>query len=341
MHHKLLSYLILFIVLLNLLSLVQSAKPKKEKEKEDSTKEKPSPKITRPDEDYYYNEQAEIEGGRIYELSDASFDLFIKNGRKYKWFVLFYIKTCGHCKRAKEEIRKTVGHIEQENIRFAQVDTDTNIMTSVRFNVTAIPYIVMIENGTMYPFNKYPNQKNLLEFINTSFNDVENELVNVPRKVKFYYIGWVMMKQTIESLRDWVSKKVGYEFKTLHFILLGLAILAVLGIIEYKLICMCCNDDLDPELLEKLREQNFINEEDFDLGEFGEEEGEEIEEGELNEETANLEKEMIAKEKQMKAKEKEKVKEVKQKEKKEIEAKIEKQDPKKKKKVQDYKKKNK
>ena len=37
-----------------------------------------------------------IPNDEIYELSDGNFDIVIQNGNNYRWFVLFYVSTCGH-----------------------------------------------------------------------------------------------------------------------------------------------------------------------------------------------------------------------------------------------------
>ena len=46
-----------------------------------------------------------IPNDEIYELNDSNFDIVLQNGNNYRWFVLFYVSTCGHCRRAKKEIK--------------------------------------------------------------------------------------------------------------------------------------------------------------------------------------------------------------------------------------------
>ncbi|MCQ2821392.1 MAG: protein disulfide isomerase family protein, partial [archaeon] len=215
------------------------------------------------------DDNTELPGGKIYELGDSTFDLFIRNGKKYKWFVIFYIKTCGHCRRAKLEINKILPEIKDPKIRFAQVDSDKNMMSAIRFNTTHIPYIVLIENNKMFELMKYPNSKNLKEFLNTTFSEVEEDLVEIPKRIGMATVGMVLIKEAFESLRRFLMRKTGKELNKFHVILIVVLAVALFAYAEYKFLSWCCNDDLDKEFLKKLQEKQL------EQGE--EEEGEEVE----------------------------------------------------------------
>ena len=147
-----------------------------------------------------------IPNDEIYELSDGNFDIVIQNGNNYRWFVLFYVSTCGHCRRAKKEIKAVFDKKEySSNLRFAQIETQSNVMTSIRFNITQIPYIVLMENNTMIEMTKYPNQNNIIDFIKTNFtNNTEDEILPIPVRPAFYYIAYVMLKEATDSLRMYI-----------------------------------------------------------------------------------------------------------------------------------------
>ena len=209
------------------------------------------------------NVDKEIPNDEIYELSDGNFDIVIQNGNNYRWFVLFYVSTCGHCRRAKKEIKAVFDKKEYgSNLRFAQIETQSNVMTSIRFNITQIPYIVLMENNTMIEMTKYPNQNNIIDFIKTNFtNNTEDEILAIPVRPAFYYIAYVMLKESAESLRIYIirflhSKGYDFEIKSYHLIIGFVGIFSVIILLECWLVSCCCKEDFDfAELEKKLKEK--------------------------------------------------------------------------------------
>lgn len=210
-----------------------------------------------------------IPNDEIYELSDGNFDIVIQNGNNYRWFVLFYVSTCGHCRRAKKEIKAVFEKKEySSNLRFAQIETQSNVMTSIRFNITQIPYIVLMENNTMIEMTKYPNQNNIIEFIKTNFtNNTEDEILPIPTRPAFYYIAFVMLKESLESLRIYImrflhSKGYDFEIKAYHLIIGFVSVFSLFILLECWLVSCCCKDDFDfAELEKKLKEKEQMKKE--------------------------------------------------------------------------------
>ena len=115
-------------------------------------------------------EKGYFTGSKIHDLNDLFFDYMIRDGKIYRWFILFYSKTCGHCMRAKREIKKVFEELKSnDSLRFAQIEAYDNTMTNVRFNITGVPYIIIVENNTMHELDLYPNYENLKKFIFTNF----------------------------------------------------------------------------------------------------------------------------------------------------------------------------
>lgn len=203
-----------------------------------------------------------ITNDKIYELTDADFDVFIQNGQKYQWFVLFYVSTCGHCRRARKEIKAIFDkNITAPNIRFAQIETNSNMMTSIRFNVTQIPYITLMSNNTMIELQKYPNEKNLEEFLKISFNQTDLTILPIPPRPTMLYVAFLMMKESFESVRFFFNRKLkenGFTFqlKSIHLIIAILLIISLIIYLEYKLISLCNRDDLMKELEKKFEEKD-------------------------------------------------------------------------------------
>ena len=295
-------------------------------------------------------EEGYYSSSKIHELNDITFDYIIRDGKIYRWFIIFYSRSCGHCKRAKKEISKifeTYNNIS--NLRFAQIEAYQNTVTNIRFNISGVPYMILVENGSMYEMDLFPNYENLKDFIFTNFTEVEGDLKPIPRKVKFAYVAWVILKQTLDDVTNnfniFLSNKgIKFQFNTYGFIgcILGLIILCCWGMIHCCLRC-CCNDDdlmaelqrLDEELNKRKenQENNTQQQEEEEDGEeyeyeYEEEEEDDVEEvekvGEITEEEKKRQieeqKEKEQKEKELKEKEeKDKDKEDKEKENKEKE----------------------
>ena len=283
-------------------------------------------------------EEGYYSSSKIHELNDITFDYIIRDGKIYRWFIIFYSRSCGHCKRAKKEISKifeTYNNIS--NLRFAQIEAYQNTVTNIRFNISGVPYMILVENGSMYEMDLFPNYENLKDFIFTNFTEVEGDLKPIPRKVKFAYVAWVILKQTLDDVTNnfniFLSNKgIKFQFNTYGFIgcILGLIILCCWGMIHCCLRC-CCNDDdlmaelqrLDEELNKRKenQENNTQQQEEEEDGEeyeyeYEEEEEDDVEEvekvGEITEEEKKRQIEEQKEKEQKEEKEKEKEKEEKE-----------------------------
>ena len=274
-------------------------------------------------------EEGYYSSSKIHELNDITFDYIIRDGKIYRWFIIFYSRSCGHCKRAKKEISKifeTYNNIS--NLRFAQIEAYQNTVTNIRFNISGVPYMILVENGSMYEMDLFPNYENLKDFIFTNFTEVEGDLKPIPRKVKFAYVAWVILKQTLDDVTNnfniFLSNKgIKFQFNTYGFIgcILGLIILCCWGMIHCCLRC-CCNDDdlmaelqrLDEELNKRKenQENNTQQQEEEEDGEeyeyeYEEEEEDDVEEVEkVGEITEEEKKRQIEEQKEKEQKEKEK-----------------------------------
>ena len=306
------------------------------KENISSTKTNYIKKTVKPKEEIKFTEEDEENGfyspDKIYELNDISFDYIIRDGTIYRWFIIFYSRSCGHCRRAKKEISKIFNDYKNiSNLRFAQIEAYQNIMTNVRFNISGVPYMILIENDSIYEMELFPNYENLKDFIFTNFSDVEDELKPIPRKVKFAYVAWLILKQNLDDLTENVNKflknkNIKFQFNTLGFVILLICIIILTcwGIIHLCL-KICCNDEDIALEIKKLEEHfnkvNKAKEEEKKQQEKKEEEEEEeyeIEEEEEDDEGEEVEnnKEMTEEEKKKKIEEeKEKEKENEQKDK--------------------------
>jgi hypothetical protein len=357
---------LLFIIFISKIILKEEGKSttknQKEKDKDKDSKTKEKVVLENLDEEKGY-----FTGSKIHDLNDLFFDYMIRDGKIYRWFILFYSKTCGHCMRAKREIKKVFEELKSnDSLRFAQIEAYDNTMTNVRFNITGVPYIIIVENNTMHELDLYPNYENLKKFIFTNFSEVKDELKPFPKKVRFHYVAWVIFKQTLDSVTASVNKfltkkNIKIQFNPYAFILTVLItiIACCFGCVKFCIYCCCNDEDIAREL--KLLEEQYNQEmekkrkeraesgvdgeggEEDDEGEGEEVEGEEIEDGEEEEDDEGEEVEDDEKKKELSEEEKRKIEEAKKEEemkKKEEEERKKKEEEEKKRKEEEEKNKN-
>ena len=309
------------------------------KENKSTTNTKYVKKTVKPNEEIIIENTDEEHGyfssSKIHELNDITFDYIIKDGTIYRWFIIFYSRSCGHCKRAKKEIAKIFDAYKNiSNLRFAEIEAYQNTVTNIRFNITGVPYMILLENKSMYEMDLFPNYENLKDFIFTNFSEVKEDLKPIPRKVKFAYVALVILKQTLdditESFNRFLSNKgIKFKFNTYGFIacILGMIVLCCWGMIHFCLRCCCNDDDLLKELerLDAEFNKNKENKENNDMNKNEEEEDDdeeyeyEEEEEEDDEEENEKKKEELTDEEKKKLIEEQKEKERKEKEQKEKE----------------------
>ena len=125
-------------------------------------------------------------------LTDNNFNSFVNYGKNNRWLILFYSKTCYYCDRALQVLDNILYKNQFKivnNIKFGKIDVSENYKIHFRFNITQIPQIILIENNSMIELDLYPNEKNLLNFIESNFSNSLN-IITVPKNnlLKYYYI---------------------------------------------------------------------------------------------------------------------------------------------------------
>lgn len=160
-----------------------------------------------------------------------------------KLFLIFFTRECAYCKHALKVLRdQIVNHFEEtDDIDFGVVDLDVreNVWLALRFNITQIPFIILIENRKMYPFNKQFEEPIVLKFIKEE-KFIEDAL-DVPAPVGLRHKAGVILNEVTEKIKhqvDLLSKKIGiniYWNDTMSYILLAL-ILVVLIYIENRIL---------------------------------------------------------------------------------------------------------
>ena len=108
---------------------------------------------------------------KIMILEGNAFDEALKNSieAKSKLFLIFFVNQCPYCEHAINILNdRIIGNYEDEdeiNFGIVNLDKSSNVWLGVRFNITRIPFIVLIENKKMYQFQNQFEESIVLKFI--------------------------------------------------------------------------------------------------------------------------------------------------------------------------------
>ena len=109
-------------------------------------------------------------GTSVVELSDASFDAFLKDTDLA--IVEFYAPWCGHCKAMKDDFISAADDLEDGPVRLAAVDATQHERLAQQFGVQGYPTIKVFRNGNPTP-SDYPAGRTAGDFVNYARSEAD------------------------------------------------------------------------------------------------------------------------------------------------------------------------
>ena len=213
------------------------------------------------------NDTSHLNNNDVYSLNDLTFDMVLKGGNNYKWLVILYSETCGHCEHARREIRKVFpSYKNSTSIRFAEIEINKNYLTNMRFDIEGVPYIFMLQNNSIYELDLFPSSKNLKKFIDTDFKDIEEELKPFPSMVPAPKIIFVILSNILRGITNAVNDLLydyGYDFEFTPSLLIITFILGFSSICILQFVCCAkfCPDEEKPKKKKKKKSKKKIEKE--------------------------------------------------------------------------------
>ena len=143
-------------------------------------------------------------------LEGDQLDYVIKNATitNTKLFLIFYIPSCIYCKHAlkvlNDNIKNTFDEKAPISFGIINLENQTNIWTGLRFNITRIPYIILIEKNKMYYYQNSFEEQSVMNFINEEKN-IEDAL-DIPPPVGFLGKLNAAMKELNEKVETYFGK---------------------------------------------------------------------------------------------------------------------------------------
>ena len=203
------------------------------------------------------NDTSHMPNNDIYSLNDLTFDMVLRGGNFYKWFVILYSETCGHCEHARREIRKIFPDYKNStSIRFAEIEINKNHLTNMRFDIEGVPYIFLLQNESIYEFDLFPSVKNLKTFIETDFKEVEEDLKPFPQMVPGFKVALVVLTNIFRGITNMINDLLWdwgfeFEFSPMLLFLSFIGFIVFICILEFYCCAKWCPDEEKPKKKKK------------------------------------------------------------------------------------------
>ena len=181
-------------------------------------------------------------------LNDNNFNSFVKDGRDNRWLIIFFSESCYYCNRAIQILNNILYKNQFKsvnNIKFGKIDISINTKINFRFNISEVPYIALIDNNSMIELNLYPNEKNLLNFIESNLSQWKNKF-NIPKNnlLKYYYMSFDnSISIFVNNINNFLkSRHINYSMNSIVFMLLYIVLCIIFWTIIFKgcIICIIC-----------------------------------------------------------------------------------------------------
>lgn len=219
------------------------------------------------------------------ELNNESFNKLVESNKydkNKKLLVIFYAKNCPNCEEAIKIISNDIlkQYSYDNKIDFAKVDCDLkeNIWLDMRFNITRIPYIILIKGNYFYELKSNYDKYELNNFINDR-KDIR-ELKLIPNDTYLLEKQIIVFKYNINYITQYIYSHYGINISDniIIFILIILFIL-FLWLLKYLLVLCCkrlctcgfcsrfCRKKIDKtKIIKIIKEDNFSQKSNNDSG---------------------------------------------------------------------------
>ena len=179
------------------------------------------------------------------ELNNDSFNELVKKYKcdeNKKLLVIFYTKNCYNCNEAIRIITNDIlNEYRYDNkIQFAKVDCDLreNIWLNIRFNITRIPYIIIITGNYFYELKSNYDTFELNYFINEQRG--LKDLTRIPKDISIIQKRIIIMRYTITYINQYFESRFNMTFNKNTIIFIFVLFLILFLCILFYLIKWCC-----------------------------------------------------------------------------------------------------
>ena len=202
--------------------------------------------ITKKNSSIYLNYTSYFINSTIRSLSDKNFDAIIthqnnNNNNSFDYLILFTLKRCPNCNQIMRIAENTEKYYSTKNtnLKFYKVDSFSNHMTAMRFDIYKIPSFIYIRKDSFAYF--VPEEKTENELINFIENK-NKEYLKYPGKIGYFGV----CKKVVHNITLKIKDKIDFWNDYLTWIFLVGIFLAFLYF-EFKIYKIGCSDNKNKE----------------------------------------------------------------------------------------------
>jgi len=182
----------------------------------------------------------------ITELNEESLNNLIEsniNDKNKILLIIFYANNCENCQEALNIIyNDIINEYKNNKIQFGKINCDLreNIWLNIRFNITRIPYIILVKGNNYYELNSNYDKYEINSFINDKKDKIE--LLNIPNKINLIKKILIIINLAHYSTNIYSQKyfNTKISINIILFIII-LFFIIIFWIIYYIFILCCCN----------------------------------------------------------------------------------------------------
>ena len=179
-----------------------------------------------------------------YSLDDRNFDNMIKNYPNTTWVILFHNENCTQCPETFKIFEKIKDKTKELiHLKFSQINCLINLYSCIRFNITYLPSILLLENDYYYQDGNYLTDNSFLSFINEDKDLIQGK--SIPPALGYIHIFFQSMSEIIgifnKEIQRLILRVLGFKFQweNYHSILMILSLIITISAFEF-FILLCC-----------------------------------------------------------------------------------------------------
>ena len=185
--------------------------------------------------------------------------------------MVFHVTHCYYCQHALQVLTENIvkNFDEDDPISFGIINLEDqkNIWTGLRFNITKIPYIILVDKNKMYYYQNSFEEKLVMNFIKEEKN-IEDAL-DIPPPVGFFGKLNAAMNELNEKIEVILGKYgIKKEFSSKICYIIVIIIFILLFYFEYKVIefakSICCKKNKNENKGKSQVKKNEKNEKEED-----------------------------------------------------------------------------
>lgn len=177
-------------------------------------------------------------------LNDKTFDTVVNLNSSAKWIILFYVKSCMYCSSLIQLVEKEImpEYLNDKSTLFASVECNENVWLAARFNITKIPYTILIENNKMFEYKSLDSKERFLHFVNKE--KVIEDSLPIPVPVSNYnmmiIIATGLFNHVNEVMQGYLQKYNITSIQWNSYMTAGLSVMMLIGLITIQYLVFKC-----------------------------------------------------------------------------------------------------